>query len=181
MNLFENLQLMKEAEENIEFQNLFEMAKLTPKRADKSRCGSLDVYIYFSKAKGGHSPRIKFDGGAPETHDSDKAPTMSFDLYGSKDIILQPYMNKKTCPNAFNKKIEANVRQFIDTALPILLLTWFGKLDEDDSLGFLQGHDTWDEMIDNINTSNDIKDDLKKDQNLITLNRKCREYALYNF
>lgn len=180
MNLFENLRLLNEAKKNIEFQNLFEMAKLIPKRADETICGKLDVYIYFSKAKGGRCPRIKFDGGVIETHDSDKAPTMSFDLYGSKDIILQPWMNKKNCPNAFNKKIEATVRQFIDNTLPILLLTWFGRLDEDDSLAFLQGHDTWNEMIDNIDKSNFIKNKLKQINNLLTLNRLCREYALYN-
>ena len=53
MNLFENLRLLNEAKKNIEFQNLFEMAKLIPKRADETICGKLDVYIYFSKAKGG--------------------------------------------------------------------------------------------------------------------------------
>lgn len=110
MNLFENLQLLNEAEHDIKIsydnsKPLFEMAKLMNEELDKSLFNDLDCrFIYFSQAQSGHGPRIKFDGGTSETHDSDKAPTMSFDLYGSKDIILQPWMNKKNCPNAFNKR-----------------------------------------------------------------------------
>ena len=35
-------------------------------------------------------------------------------------------------------------------------------------------------MIDNIDKSNFIKNKLKQINNLLTLNRLCREYALYN-
>lgn len=175
-NLFENLQLLNESEE------LFEMAKIMPEFANDKNCGGkLDVYIYFSTCKAGHSPRVKFFGGTKETKNSDKAPTFTFDSNGAGEIILQPWMNKKTCPNAFNKSIINNVKKFINATLPILLMVWFDRLDESYALKYFEGSFDLNTLINKVDAEDYVKTELLKANNLNELHDMCKRFCMYNF
>ena len=182
--LFENLQKMHEAE-NMQYLKedlLLEMAKLLPDQADKNITGDLDVYIYFSVCQDAHGPRIKFDGGTKETSNTHKAPSYTFSVDGPGNVLLQNWMNKKNTPNAFNKNILNNVSNFINTTLPILLLTWFEKLDEGYALWYLQGILKFEDMLKRIILNDEIlENEILKVKDLKELHDFCKRSNLYTF
>lgn len=179
MNLFENLIKYYESDELTE---LLEMAKLMPDQANKDNCGELDVYIYFSPCQDSHGPRIKFYGGSKETRDTRKAPSYTFSVNGAEHLELQTWMNKKNCPNAFDKNIVNNVSSFINKTLPILLLVWFYKLDESRALYYFQGHYDFNSLLNYIDeVDEETKRELLKSKDLNDLHDKCKRYSVYNF
>lgn len=179
MNLFENLITYYE---NDELDTLLEMSHLSAKRADKNRCGEFDTFIYFSQCLDSHGPRIKFYGGSKETQTTRTAPTYTFDKDGPGEVILQSWMNKKSCPNAFDKKCLEQISNFIKKTLPILLLVWFYKLNEDDALAYFQGYDSFEDLLNNINEPDkETKQELFKSKDLNDLHDKCKRYSVYNF
>lgn len=183
MNLFENLQLMKFVDEDDNDRySLNEMAKLTPKRANKEICGDMPIYIYFSPCLDSHAPRVKFYGGSKETESTRDAPSFTFNINGAERVELQKWMTKKVCPNAYDDNILEKVKDFINRTLPVLLLVWFKKLDEDDALAYFQGHDSFKEMLNCINELDEqTKNELINSENLIDLHDKCKRYSLYTF
>ena len=107
---------------------IFEMAKLTKKRANSSICGNIGEFIYFSPILAGHSPRIKFYGGSAETDTSQTSPSLLFSPNGVGDVEPERWHNKKNCPNAYDDNYISMVAQFADKFLSLLLLVWFKRL-----------------------------------------------------
>ena len=173
------MQLIFEDETLLEDEFLFEMAKLTRKRADK-RFGDFGEFIYFSHKNSSHSPRVKFYGGTPETATTRNAPSMKFDHDGNSELVPTDNLTKKNCPNAFDSKYLKKVANFIKETLPVLLLTWYDKLDESDALAFLEGRDSLPEMIDCIyNVHDELIDEMKQCKNIHVLHTFCKNNNIY--
>ena len=134
---------------------VFGMAKLSEKRADKNLVGEFDRFIYFSGNNGQHGPRLKFYGGKADTDTTKQAPSYSFSKTGPGKVIIQPWMNKKNCPNAFNDQHLNLIRNFINKFLPILLLVWYFRLDENDALDFFEGRISFLQLLDQTNLDSD--------------------------
>lgn len=179
MNLFENLITYYE---NDNLDTFLEMAKLLPDQANKEVCGNLDLFIYFSSCQDSHGPRIKFYGGNKETSTTQKSPTYTFSINGAEKVVLQSWMNKKNCPNAFNKNTLKQIHDFINATLPILLLVWFYKLDEARALYYFQGHYDLKTILNYIDELDEItKQELLKAKNLDELHDMCKRYSVYTF
>lgn len=126
------IQLIKE-------DSFMEMAKLIPDYADELLCGDFGDFIYFSPKLHPAGPRVKFYGGTKETSTTRKAPTLAFTNTGETTLELANWMNKKNCPNAFDSEYVEKVHNFVNRLLPILLLVWYGKLDEARALKYFEG------------------------------------------
>lgn len=179
MDLFENLQVYYENDENLD--TLLEMSKLTSKYADKSICGEIPLYIYFSRSNSSHSPRIKFYGGTKEVDSTFESPSMKFSQNGVEGLELQSWMNKKNCPNAFDKVVLNQVTIFVNKFKSLLLLVWFNKLDEADLLTYFEGRLSWRDLLDNVELNESIKSDFIKCNTLGALEKYCKEHNLYSF
>ena len=118
---------------------ILEMAKLIPDYADESLCGDFGEFIYFSPCLDTHGPRVKFYGGTIETSTTRNAPSLAFTNQGVTSLRLQPWMNKKKCPNAYDAEYVAKIENFVHKTLPVLLLVWYYKLDEARALKFFEG------------------------------------------
>ena len=159
---------------------IFEMAKLTKKYAS-TQFGDFGEFIYFSHKNSTHGPRIKFYGGTKETSKTHNAPTISFDINGNTKLEDLGSLNKKNCPNAFDKEYLSKVNKFIRRTLPILLLVWFDKLDEADALEYFKGNLTLEEIISCIyDVDDNVIEDLKTSETLKDLHNKCLNYNLYH-
>lgn len=95
-------------------------------------------------------------------------------------LILQSWMNKKNCPNAFNKAVLDKVERFINLVYPGLLLVWFQHLDESDLLDYLQGRDSWEAMLLNIICNDSAKQKILQCENWSDLDIVCKTYKLYS-
>lgn len=156
---------------------LFEMAKLTRKYADTTRCNDFGEYIYFSEVLSGHLPRIKFYGGTPRTQSTKDAPSYTFTQEGAGELILENWMNKKNCPNAFDSSYLLGIIDFINSHIAILLLVWFRKLDEADALAYFTGRIDFSELLTDINANID-KSRISSER---ALHSVCIENGEYRF
>ena len=156
-----------------------EMAKLIRRKAN-SIYGDIGEFIYFSPCNSSHGPRIKFYGGTKETSETRTAPSMKFDVNGNTEVEVFDWMNKKNCPNAFDKTYVENVTNFVKMTYPILLLVWFKRLDEAEALDYFQGRETLQELLDFIDFDNN---DINKTQikTVTELDNVCKQFDLYNF
>ena len=139
-------------------EDTFFMSKLVAQKADISRTGVIHDYIYFSEYNASCDPRIKFYGGTIQTKGIRNAPSMSFGVNTEPKVMLQHWMNPENCPRAFDNKVIEDLKQFIRKNKPILLLVWFGKLDEADALDYFQGYTEWEELISCILWNNEISE-----------------------
>lgn len=128
-------------------EDIFVMSKILDKYAIPEVAKMLGKYIYFSESNSSHGPRVKFYGGTKESSSTQNAPTLAFDIDGNCTLELADWMNKKNCPNAFNKKYLANLEKFIKTYKSILLLVWFKHLDEGDALAYFHGQISFRELL----------------------------------
>lgn len=160
----------------------YEMAKLTSRYADESLCGDFGEFIYFSPCLDSHGPRVKFYGGTKETSTTRNAPSLSFTNKGETGLVLADWMNKKNCPNAFDQKYVDKVDSFVQKTLPLLLLVWYGKLDEADTLEFFKGNISLKELL---SYCTDIEskhlNNIKKFTTLKNLHEYCLANNLYAF
>lgn len=164
------------------YQDIFAMSKLTAKRADVGITGKIYGFIYFSEALAGHGPRIKFAGGTAETNTTQTAPTLLLSQSGAGDVELQNWMNKKNCPNAFDDQIVETVTNFANKFLSLLLLTWFRKLDESETLLYFQGRESWEELLSTVcNVSDSDYAAMQTCDSTSALHRFCLKHHLYQF
>jgi hypothetical protein len=178
MKIYKNGELVYSHESTEE--DIFCMSKLTVKRADQFITGKIPVFIYFSVQNSSYGPMIKFDGGTSETDVTSTAPTLLLTKNGAGNIVLQDWMNKNNCPNAFNKKIVDAVSNFADKFISLLLLTWFERLDESETLDYFQGRESWNELLLNIiNVPDDIYADIIHCESLDELHSFCLHHNLY--
>lgn len=161
-----------------DYDNIFAMSKLMSDLADKSITGNIPKFVYFSESKGGHSPRIKFYGGTKETGRTDTAPTMAFGNNDEYELILQPWMNKKSCPNGYDKAVIDDVEKFISKNRPILLLVWFGWIDEGYALEYFYGRMPLRKLL---STSDVDIPGFVDCENMNQLDKFCKANNLYEF
>lgn len=154
-----------------------EMARLMGNRAN-SIYGDIGKYIYFSHCNSSHGPRIKFYGGTKDTADTTNAPTMKFDKDGNSEVELADWMNKKNCPNAYDKKYTAKVANFIKMTYPILLLVWFNKIIDAEALLYFQGIISFRELLEGAEIESL---DINSIETMDELDDFCKKYNLYNF
>lgn len=167
---------------NDTYSDIFAMSKLTAKKADISTTGPIYGFIYFSEALAGHGPRIKFAGGTVETNTTQTAPTLLLSQNGAGGVELQDWMNKKNCPNAFDDKIVETVTSFANKFLPLLLLTWFRKLDESETLDYFQGRESWEELLSTVcNVTDSDYEGIQTCDSPSELHRFCLKHHLYQF
>ena len=134
-----------------EVDNIFGMTMIRSENMDKSRTGGIDINVYVSDMQASHGPRLKFDGGSKETRRGRNAPSYPFNSKGLGDgAILEPWMNKKNCPNAFNKDVLESIREFIDRLLPLLLLNWYGFVDPDICEKYITGNVNLKSVLSNL-------------------------------
>lgn len=164
----------------VEEEPLFEMAKLMKDYA-KDDIADFGDFIYFSQSNSSHGPRIKFSGGTKQTYKTSDAPTMSFTVDGVTELELQPWMTKKNCPNAFDKSYVDKVTNFVHTMLPVLLLTWFEKLDEGYTLKYFEGNLNLQALLNKCDVDYDIKRQLTSVNDLEELHIICKKLNLYKF
>lgn len=157
-------------------EDIFCMSKLTKKYAMPDIVDLIGQFVYFSECNSTHGPRIKFYGGSKETATTKNAPSLAFDVNGNCVLELADWMNKKNCPNAYDDEYITKLATFVKQYLPILLLVWFGHLDEADALQYFQGNIPISELIADIEY--DIPD---KVTNLVVLDHICRENNYYQF
>ena len=123
-----------------ETENIFAMSKIVDKYAIPSVAENIGKFVYFSESNSSHGPRITFYGGSSETSSTQNSPTITFDIEGNCNVELNEWMNKKNCPNAFDADYIRNIEKFVKDNKAILLLVWFGKLDEADALAYFHFH-----------------------------------------
>ncbi len=158
------------------------MSKLRYKYADRSLFDeNFGDFIYFSPVLDSHGPRIKFYGGSKETSTTRNAPSLAFDLDGNTTVILQNWMTKKNCPNAFDNKFLDTLTKAVNSIRPILLLVGFLKLDEADALHYFEGSCSWIDLLNEIQVENNIKDKLVECNSMKQLDDLCKKYKLYSF
>lgn len=161
---------------------ILEMAKLVPEFADESLCGDFGEFIYFSPCLDSHGPRIKFYGGTKETSTTRNAPSLAFTNTGETTVEIAQWMNKKNCPNAFDKKYVAKIHNFVQRTLPILLLVWYEKLDEAWALEFFKGNVKFKKLLESLcDLDADIESTVKSSKNLKDLHKVCLENNVYKF
>ena len=131
-------------------ETIFAMSKIVDKYAIPEISNDIGKFVYFSECNTSHSPRIQFYGGTKETSTTRNAPTLKFDLLGNCEVLLAPWMDKQNCPNAFNHEYVDNLRKFIQNNKSILLLVWFGHLDEADALAYFHGQTTLNTLLSDI-------------------------------
>ena len=158
-----------------EAEDIFAMSKIVKKYAISDIVNDIGQYIYFSESNSSHGPRIKFYGGTKETSSTKDAPALAFDENGNCTLILQDWMNKKNCPNAFDDNYLDGITSFISRYKSILLLVWFKHLDEGDALAYFHGQINLEELID------DIDYHLKDILSLTELDQYCLDNHLYVF
>ena len=156
----------------------YEMSKLTQKYADEELCGDFGEFIYFSPCLDSHGPRVKFYGGTKETSTIRNAPTLAFTNNGETTIELAAWMNKKNCPNAFDNNYIQKISDFIQKFLPILLLVWYGKLDESDALKYFEGDLSLENLLLCVT---DTDKDITKYKELKSLHDFCINNNIYKF
>lgn len=161
--------------------SILAMSKLSETYADKDITGEIGKFIYFSEVNSGHGPRIKFYGGASQTDSTKTSPSLGFSKNGSDMApTLQPWMNRKNCPNAFDQEYIDMIRAFVNKQLPILLLVWYRRLGEDDALMYFNGMLEWDSLLDKIKVS-DGSTRIQNCKNTDELRRFCEAHDLYRF
>ena len=166
----------------IEEDIICEMAKLIPDYADESLCGDFGDFIYFSPSLDSHDPRVKFYGGTKETSTTRNAPSLAFTNEGKTEVKVAQWMNKKNCPNAFNPEYVEKVAKFVNKLLPILLLVWYGKLDEARALKYFEGSLSLRELMTYLcDVGNDIKDQCIDLNDLKKIHRFCLNNNVYEF
>ena len=157
----------------IEEDIFLEMSKLTSKYADEELCGDFGEFIYFSPSLDSHGPRVKFYGGTKETSTTRNAPSLAFTNNGETTVEIAQWMNKKNCPNAFDKNYVQKVHDFIQKTLPILLLVWYCKLDESDALNFFEGDISFSDMTSSIDVDENVLKEIKKCKTISELHELC--------
>lgn len=128
-------------------EDIFAMSKVLNKYAIPEVSKVVGKYVYFSESNSSHAPRIKFYGGTKETSSTKDAPTFAFDVDGNCTLELASWMNKKNCPNAFDKEYLSNLESFVKNYKSILLLVWFKHLDEGDALAYFHGQISFRELL----------------------------------
>ena len=156
------------------------MSKLLQRKASTEVKDLIPEFIYFSPILAGHGPRIKFYGGTKETSTTDRSPTYTITQNGAGELILQPWMNRKNCPNAFDGTVLEKIRKFINLTYPGLLLVWFQHLDESDLLDYLQARDSWDSLLSNIDCDEEAKERILTCKDWADLDQVCKKYHLYS-
>ena len=161
--------------------DVFGMTTLSAKYADVSRVGIIDKFIYFSQAVHSSGPRIKFYGGTKETEKTRNAPSYTFTSEGPGNVILQPWMNKKNCPNAYDEKYLEAIEYTINKMLPLLLLVWYDKLDDSDVLKYAYGEIDLKDVLYYIDCEKEIYEVVQGCDSLDQLHQICLKYNLYSF
>lgn len=149
------------------------MAKLSDKYADTSITGDFGKFIYFSKAQHSVGPRIKFYGGGNNLS-TRGAPSLEFNINGVGKIIG----DKKIHPNINNTEYVNKVISFVNKFRPLLLLTWYNHMEEDDLQKYFEGSLSWKRLMQSTNIPELVK---CPNQDLETLHELCLRYNLYNF
>lgn len=157
-------------------EDIFAMSKIVDKYARASIANDIGKFVYFSESNSSHGPRIKFYGGAKETSSTKNAPTLAYDANGNCTLELADWMNKKNCPNAFDANYLNNLESFIANNKVILLLVWFGHLDEADALAYFHGVIEFEDLLEDI--SIDVGDNI---ETLEDLDDYCLNHHLYKF
>ena len=166
----------------LEEELICEMAKLISDYADKSLCGDIGDFIYFSPCLSPHGPRVKFYGGTKETSSTRNAPSLAFTNNGNTSLELQPWMTKKKCPNAYNPEYVSKIEKFVHKTLPILLLVWYYKLDEARALKFFEGGISFDKLLTYVTDVEEITlNRIRSCKTMEDLQRVCLEDNVYDF
>ena len=129
---------------------IFAMSKIVKKYAIADIAEDIGDFIYFSECNSTHGPRIKFYGGTKETSSTKNSPSLKFDSEGNCEIELEPWMNRKNCPNAYDKAYVGKLINFLQSYISILLLVWFKHLDEADALAYFHGQISLESLFDDI-------------------------------
>lgn len=157
-------------------ESIFAMSKIVKKYAISEIADDIGDFIYFSECNSTHGPRIKFYGGTKDTSTTQTSPSLKFDIEGNCEIELEPWMNKKNCPNAYDKAYISKITNFLHSYISILLLVWFKHLDEADALAYFHGQISLDELF------NCVEYDIPESINsLPKLNTYCSVNDLYRF
>lgn len=159
-----------------EIEDIFAMSKILDKYAIPDIANNIGKYVYFSECNSSHGPRIKFYGGSKETSSTKNAPTLAYDTDGSCTVELADWMNKKNCPNGFDTAYLKRLESFITHAKPILLLVWFGHLDEGDALAYFHGQITFEDLLADLD-----KEVPETVNSLDQLDAYCKENSWYAF
>lgn len=161
---------------------ILEMSKLIDDLADESLCGDFGEFIYFSPSPDSHGPRVKFYGGTKETSTTRNAPSLAFTNNGDTEVIVSSWMNRKNCPNAFDKSYVLKVHNFIQRTLPILLLVWYFKLDEAYALKYFEGSMDFDKMLNKVKDIDEkYIEQLKNIKTINELHNFCLSNNIYKF
>lgn len=126
------------------------MSKLLQRIASDEVRHLIPEFIYFSHMLRGHEPCIRFYGGTEETSTTYISPIYTIAPDGAGEVVIQSWMNRWNCPNAFDKTVLGRLKAFINLVYPGLLLVWFQHLDESDFRYYLEGVYSWNRMLSNI-------------------------------
>lgn len=157
-------------------EEVFAMSKIVDKYAIKDIASDIGKFVYFSESNSSHGPRIKFYGGTKETQSTKDSPSLVFNASGDCEVEIADWMNKKNCPNAFDPDYIAKLERFVKANKSILLLVWFGHLDEADALAYFHGQITFKDLIRDIDYF--IPDEITS---LDELDRYCIASSFYRF
>ena len=161
--------------------SLIYLSKLTKRYADTQICEDFGDFIYFGEGFIEVLPRIKFYGGTSDTRSTKNAPSYTVTRNGAGELVLEDWMTKKNCPNAFDSDYVSRIASFIDDHVAVLLLVWFCRLDEADALTYFEGTWSWDNLLNSIDCDSHLTDKLRSVRNEADLHTFCLANDLYTF
>ena len=155
-------------------EDVFGMSMVRAKHVREDVKQYIPVFVYVSHSDRGHGPRLKFNGGTSETNKSRTAPTLAFDNNGNCKFITQSWMDKKNCPNAFDRTVVSNLSKFVNAVLPLLLLMWYERIDEAAVVEYLVQVESFEDVVSEIGAPPEVT-------TMKELDKYCRENNLYSF
>ena len=155
-------------------EDVFGMSMVRAKHVREDVKSYIPVFVYVSHSDGGHGPRLKFNGGTSETNKSRTAPTLAFDNNGNCKVVTQSWMDKKNCPNAFDRTVVSNLSKFVNAVLPLLLLMWYERIDEAAVVEYLVQVESFEDVVSEIGVPSNVT-------TMKELDKYCRENNLYSF
>lgn len=154
-------------------QDVFGMSKIKTKHCLPQLKPLIPTFIYVSSMEAGHGARVKFAGGASESNGKFTCPSMSFNTEGNCKLELENHMDRKNYPNCFDTGVLERVEAFIHKCLPILLLMWYGRVDENTCYNYLQDVDPLIDVVADLGAPSSIT-------TLEQLDVYCRQHNLYD-
>lgn len=135
-------------------------------------------FIYYAQTDGSLYSRIRFRLKNFKDYKL-KLPELHFTYEGISHITYDLNMTKNKYPEMYNEELINEIKNIVIKYKCLLLLIWFGLLDENDLLDYYLKRISLYDVIKDIDVKKKIKKDLLLSRTLDELDKKCIKHFLY--